>query len=211
MARSPRAHPVVPPPFPGRRRRGTALPVALSALVSVLLAGIAIAALRPHPALAPAATAPLQVGANAPRLDLTDALTGRPYAQAHGHGTATLVAFLSTQPDSADSVSRAQAVALTSLSAQYDSAGLRVVIVDDTPTAASTAALVNTAYDWHLGRVTLLADPGHGLAHRYGVTATPTAFLVDGSGTVLDRWNGQTPTAALSSAVTRALGAGSSS
>src|SRR5581483_1029350 len=202
MARTPRAHPVVPPPSPGRSRRGTALPVALSALVSVLLAGIAVAALRPHPAPAPAAAAPLRAGAHAPRLALTDALTGRPYAQAYGHGTATLVAFLSTQPDTAASVSRGQAVALTSLSAQYDSAGLRVVVVDDTPTAASTAALVNTSYDWHLGRVALLADPGHGVAHRYCVTTTPTAFLLDGSGTVLDRWNGQTPTATLSAAVT---------
>lgn len=211
MARTPRAHPVLPPPSPGRPRRRTALPVALSALLSVLLAGIAVAALRPHPAPAPAATAPLRAGAHAPQLTLTDALTGHAYAQAYGHGTATLVAFLSTQPDTADTVSRGQAVALTSLSAQYDSAGLRVVIVDDTPTTASTAALVNTAYDWHLGQVALLADPDHGLAHRYGVTATPTAFLIDGSGTVLDRWNGQTPTAALSAAVTRALGAGSSS
>jgi hypothetical protein len=152
-------------------------------------------------------TAPA-TGAPAPAPDLTDVRTGRAWARATGRHGASLVSFLATQPDTTDSASRRQAVGLVSMATQFTADGLRVAIVDDTPGSGqpNRNALINTSYDWRLGAVALLDDPGHRLARSYAVTGTPTTVLLDGSGRLVARWDGQTLTATLSSAITRALG-----
>jgi hypothetical protein len=126
-------------------------------------------------------------------------------AQLPVSGELTLVSFLATQPDAAATPSRSQAVELVSLSAQYAAKGLRVEIVDDTATPAAQSVLENTAYDWQLGSLPLLADPGHATAHHYGVTSAPTTLLIGRTGTVLARWNGYVLTAVAAQAITSAL------
>lgn len=150
-------------------------------------------------------TAALAVGAKAPALNLTDAATGNRYALASAPGTLTLVSFLSTQPDTANTPSRSQAVALLSLATQYGARGLHVAIVDDSDTPAGPGALANTAYDWQLGPVALLADPGHGAAGRYGVLSTPSSYLINASGTILARWSGYVLTSTVVAGITASL------
>ena len=157
------------------------------------------AAASAHPA------APLAVGVKAPALNLTDAATGNRYALASAPGTLTLVSFLSTQPDTADTPSRGQAVALLSLATQYGARGLHVAIVDDSNGSPGSGALANTVYDWQLGPVALLADPGHGAADRYGVVSTPTSYLISASGTILARWSGYVLTSTAAASITASL------
>ena len=149
--------------------------------------------------------APLAAGSKAPALDLTDAVTGKRYTLASAPGAVTLVSFLSTRPDTADTPSRSQAVALVSLATQYGARGLRVAIVDDSSAPAGNSALTNTVYDWQLGPVALLADPRHDAADRYGVTAPPTSYLVSASGNVLARWSGYVLTSSAAATITANL------
>jgi hypothetical protein len=120
-------------------------------------------------------------------------------------GSVTLVSFLATQPDGAATPSRSQAVELVSLSSQYAAKGLHVEIVDDTATPAAQTVLENTVYDWQLGSMPLLADPGHAVAHRYGITTAPTTLLIGRTGAVLARWNGYVLTAVAAQAIASAL------
>jgi hypothetical protein len=120
-------------------------------------------------------------------------------------GALTLISFLVTQPDAAATPSRSQAVELVSLSSQYATRGLHVEIVDDTATPAARSVLENTVYDWQLGSLPLLADPGHTIAHRYGIATAPTTLLFGRTGTVLARWNGYVLTAVAAQAINSAL------
>jgi hypothetical protein len=120
-------------------------------------------------------------------------------------GALTLVSFLATQPDAADTPSRSQAVELVSLSSQYAAKGLHVEIVDDTAASAGQSALENTGYDWQLGRLPLLADPGHAIARQYGIATAPTTLLIGRTGAVIARWNGYVLTAVAAQAIASAL------
>jgi len=120
-------------------------------------------------------------------------------------GALTLVSFLVTQPDDAATPSRSQAVELVSLSSQYAAKGLHVEIVDDTATPADQGLLENTGYDWQLGSLPLLADPGHAIARRYGITTAPSTLLFGRTGAVLARWNGYVLTAVAAQAINSAL------
>lgn len=122
-------------------------------------------------------------GSSAPRSVTTADVVGRPAPTGRLH----LLAFLATQPDIADTASRSQAVQVVSLLTQYGARGLTAEIVDET--GADGNALVNTVYDWQLGDVRLAADPNRELAERYAVTTVPAILLVDGSGTVVQRWD----------------------
>lgn len=102
-------------------------------------------------------------------------------------GSLHLVAFLATQPDTADTPSRTQSVALKSLQTQYGGKGLTTEIVDES--GAGQDALVNTYYDWQLGAIRLVADPHGTLARRSGVHALPTVELRDASGALVKRWD----------------------
>jgi hypothetical protein len=170
---------------PRARRRGPVMAVsaALAALVACVLALAVIFWPGPHArAAAPPSVAPVPVS-----------------------GSVTLVSFLITQPDGAATPSRSQAVELVSLFSQYTAKGLRVEIVDDTATPAAQSVLENTVYDWQLGSMPLLADPGHAIAHRYGVTTAPTTLLIGRTGVVLARWNGYVLTAVAAQAIASAL------
>jgi hypothetical protein len=182
-----------------------AFALTIAATVTALAAGSGSSSGESGAATVTRLAAPLAVGSKAPALDLTDAVTGKRYTLASASGAVTLVSFLSTQPDTADSPSRSQAVALVSLATQYGTRGLRVAIVDDSSTPAGISTLQNTGYDWQLGPVSLLADPRHDAADRYGVTASPTSYLVSASGNILARWSGYVLTSTAAATITANL------
>jgi hypothetical protein len=175
------------PARPNARRRRPV--VAVCASIAALACALAFAvAFWPSPHASAAAAPPSAASAPLPV-----------------SGALTLVSFLATQPDGAATPSRSQAVELVSLSSQYAAKGLRVEIVDDTPTPAAQSVLDNTVYDWQLGSLPLIADPGHAIAHRYGITTAPTTLLIGRTGTVLARWNGYVLTAVAAQAINSAL------
>lgn len=136
---------------------------------------------------------------------LFDVIDGKPYPVDSATGGLTLLSFLVTQPDAANTPSRNQAVVLTSLSTQYHGAGLNVAIVDESPGSPGTEALANTAYDWQLGGVAMLEDPGHRAAERYGVTSAPATYLISSTGTVLAHWTGYVLTSTAAASITAHL------
>jgi hypothetical protein len=181
--------PRTPTPSRPRVRRRGPIVAASAGVAAVVACALALAvAFWPSPHASAAAAPPSAASAPVPV-----------------SGAVTLVSFLATQPDGAASPSRSQAVELVSLSSQYATKGLRVEIVDDTATPAAQSVLDNTVYDWQLGSLPLLADPGHAIAHRYGITTAPTTLLIGRTGTVLARWNGYVLTAVVAQAIASAL------
>jgi peroxiredoxin len=73
--------------------------------------------------------------------------------------------------------------------------GLRTVIVDAADAAGrsppSRDALVNFTFDWALGpSIAVVGDADGSLERAYGVTRTPTTFLIDKRGIIRRRWDG---------------------
>lgn len=122
---------------------------------------------------------------------------------------ATLLAFLQTVPDSADTPSRGEAVFVLSMAHQYGPRGLRVAAIDASALADGQPplhdALVNASYDWHLD-IPLLADTGSRVAHAYGIIRLPTVILLAPDGTVAQRWDGFTHPAAVAQGIEQLLG-----
>lgn len=118
-------------------------------------------------------------------------------------GSLHLLVFLTTQPDTAAGLSRSQAVEVGSLINQYGRKGLTAEIVDES--GANRNTLINTYYDWHLGQIRLVADPGRSLAARFGVKTSPATLLIDRSGSVVARWNSYSPTAQAAQAISSRL------
>jgi hypothetical protein len=191
-----------------RRRTLAAISAVLALLVAAVVIGVRV---WPHLTSGPAtggAFAPLPVGAKAPRISLSRAGSAPAPASFPAAGTLTLVSFLATQPDTAATPSRSQAVELVSLADQYGRKGVHVLIVDNTAVPASLSVLENTVYDWQLGDVPLLADPGHVASDRFGVTSAPTTLLIGRTGKVMARWNGYVLTAVVAQALTSAISPG---
>lgn len=190
-------------------RRPAAMAMAVSAAIVVLAGSVLIGiVLWPHAQSAGPRSAPftaLAVGERAPRVELANAGAAGASTALPATGEVTLVSFLATEPDTASTSSRSQAVELVSLFSQYAAKGLHVEIVDDSAAPPALSALENTVYDWQLGQLPLLADPGHSAANRYGITTAPATLLIGRNGKVLARWNGYVLTAVAARAVTSAL------
>ena len=96
-------------------------------------------------------------------------------------------------------MSRAEADAVRSLWMSPRVDGLRIVMVDASPVHGRTPSLERSIARRRLGarRVPVIQDDkGAGLARRYGVTRTPTVFLL-GTGIVRGRWDTFVPVAEL--------------
>jgi hypothetical protein len=112
-------------------------------------------------------------------------------------GHPVLVSFLNTQAQATagDDPSRAEIVFIKSMNTQNRRYGLRTVIVDAADAAGmsppSRDALVNFTFDWALGpSIAVVGDQDGSLERAYGVTKTPTTFLIDQRGIIRRRWDG---------------------
>ncbi len=171
-------------------RRST--PLLLGVLAGIALAGCAggpgrgtwvPAQLVQHPA--PPFTRPLA------------SLKGGEFSLRTQHGHPVLLSFLNTQadPTAANDASRAETVFIKSMNTQNYRYGLRTVIIDAADAAGTSPpsrdALVNFAFDWALGAsIAVVGDENGSLERAYGVTKTPTTFLIDKRGIVRHRWVG---------------------
>lgn len=172
-------------------------PAVAGVVVAVALAGIAlVVGLRGfgrgpemHPALAqhpaPLFTRPVA------------SLKAGTFSLGSQRGHPVLLSFLNTQAEATagNDPSRAEIVFIKSMNTQNGRYGLRTVIVDAADAAGtpppSRDALVNFTFDWALGRsIAVVGDQDGSLERAYGVTKTPTTFLIDKHGTIRRRWDG---------------------
>ena len=128
----------------------------------------------------------------------------------HEHpAQATLLAFVETVPDTADTPSRGEAVFVSSMAHQYGRRGLRVAVIDASALISGRPpqrdALVNASYDWHL-EIPLLVDTDSRVARAFRVTRPPTIILLAPDGSISQRWDGFTRPAVLAQGIEKLLG-----
>jgi hypothetical protein len=124
-------------------------------------------------------------------------LKGGTFSLGSQRGHPVLLSFLNTQAEAtaANDPSRAEVVFIKSMNTQNGRYGLRTVIVDAAWAAGASPpsrdALVNFTFDWALGpSIAVVGDENGSLERAYGVTKTPTTFLIDKRGIIRRRWNG---------------------
>jgi hypothetical protein len=184
-----------------------------AAIVAIVVAGIALVAglrsLGGGPAMLP------------PRAGHPAPLFSRPFASLKAgtfslgsqRGRPVLLSFLNTQAGAtaANDPSRAEIVFLKSMNTQNRRYGLRTVIVDAADAAGTSPpsrdALVNFTFDWALDpSIAVVGDGDGSLERAYGVTKTPTTFLIDNRGIIRRRWDGFALAAQLDFAIRTLVG-----
>lgn len=113
----------------------------------------------------------------------------------------TLLAFVSAAEEDHDS--RGQVAGVLSAHRQFDSAGLRVVVVAANPVEEERAR--NLRYDWNTGSVPVVFDDGRA-RRALGLSATPSLILANPAGRVLWRHEGVAPPGDLGLALRSNLG-----
>jgi peroxiredoxin len=161
----------------------------------LLLAGAMLMALGVSVANATAGKNPVHAGSQA--LDFTlEAARGGSYHLEDLQGQAVLISFLNTQARATDTPdpSRSQIVFLKSMLEQYEVIGLVVLIVDaahlHTGEQPTLDNLINYTYNWRLDTIPVLIDPDGITARLYGISDTPTTFLIGIDGIIQQRWDG---------------------
>ncbi len=155
----------------------------------------------------------LQPGMAAPDFQL-DAVRGGTVHLADYAGCVVLLSFISTQSDTSSSSSsnpsNSQVVFLESMQQQYNSNGLRIIVVDATALLTGQHpdqdTLLNYTYNVDLGAIPLVDDPDGATAQNYGVTSVPTTFLIGQDGQVNQRWNGLASSSQLAFSVQAQIG-----
>ena len=119
------------------------------------------------------------------------------FSLAGERGHPVLLSFLNTQAEATagNDPSRAEIVFIKSMNTQNRRYGLRTVIVDAAHAAGTSPpsrdALVNFTFDWALGpSIAVVGDEDGSLERAYGVTKSPTTFLIDKRGIIRRRWDG---------------------
>jgi peroxiredoxin len=165
------------------------------AVVAVMLAGIALVIGLRNSDRGPV-TAPLRAQHPAPLFTRPLAsLKAGAFSLASERGHPVLLTFLNTQATAGSDPSRAEIVFIKSMNTQNRRYGLRTVIVDAADAAGTSPpgrdALVNFTFDWALGpSIAVVGDEDGSLERAYGVTKSPTTFLIDKRGIIRRRWDG---------------------
>jgi hypothetical protein len=167
------------------------------AVVAVVLAGVALVVGLRGLGRGPAVPVPL-ARHPAPLFSRPVAsLKGGTFSLGGQRGHPVLLSFLNTQAEASagNDPSRAEIVFIKSMNTQNRRYGLRTVIVDAADAAGtsppSRGALVNFTFDWALGpSIAVVGDGDGSLERAYGVTKTPTTFLIDKRGIIRRRWDG---------------------
>lgn len=146
----------------------------------------------------------------APHFNLQDARGGRlGLRRLLRRHQAVLLSFVSAnsllhstlRPSPSDS----QIVVLKSMARQYRARGIAIAIVGardaHSSGMASRRQLLNSSFDWRLGRVPLLCDTAGLAARDYSVVHLPATFLIGRNGEILRRWDGYVAPAPLSFAL----------
>jgi hypothetical protein len=186
------------PGVAGRRHRRvpSAKPGAVAgAVVAGVVAGIALVVGLRNADRAPVMP-PLRAQHPAPLFTRPlSSLKAGAFSLAGQRGHPVLLSFLNTQATAPNDPSRAEIVFIKSMNTQNRRYGLRTVIVDAADAAGTPPpgrdALVNFTFDWALGpSIAVVGDEDGSLERAYGVTKSPTTFLIDKRGVVRRRWDG---------------------
>jgi peroxiredoxin len=164
-------------------------------LIRYFLAGVMLFALGSSAACGAGGASTVQTGTRAPDFTL-EAVRGGSYHLQDLRGKAVLLSFINSQAEASATPepSRSQIVFLKSMMEQYEPKGMVVLIVDAAririgkqPTKDD---LINFTYDWQLDNIPVLIDKEGSTAHLYGVSDTPTTFLIGPDGNIQQRWDG---------------------
>jgi len=155
----------------------------------------------------------LQPGTAAPDFQL-NAVRGGTVHLADYAGCVVLLSFISTRSDTSSSSSSdpssSQVVFLESMQQQYNSKGLRIIIVDATALLTGQHpdqdTLLNYTYNVNLDAIPLADDPDGATAQNYGVTSVPTTFMIGQDGLVNQRWSGLVSSSQLAFSVQAQIG-----
>ncbi len=139
---------------------------------------------------------PLGTGEPAPELS-GRAVRGGEVDLRRLRGHILLLSFLNfrAQTSGSDDTSLSQSTFLRSVETQHARFGLHAIIVDATYVAGagllSRTDVLNWTYNWNIAPpLAVLPDEDGTIARRYGVTETPTTFVIDRHGIVNRRWDG---------------------
>jgi len=122
-------------------------------------------------------------------------------------GSPVLVTFVhasATRPDGRLDPSRSQVVVLRSMAKQHTQLGLRAAVV--IAGQLDPERVVNVGFDWDLEGIHVLHDRCAKTVSAYAVSRFPTSLLIDGSGSILARWDGFASAFELSLVIDRSLG-----
>ena len=159
--------------------------------------------------LDPAPPMRLDVGMTAPRLELR----ARDGSQAATVSPASLITFLDTRIEGDDrgpKPSARQAAGLDRVRHRLEGLQVKMFIIDvggESSPLGSAATAERTLRAWRLDAVPVLVDSaGNDTATRFTVRQTPTTFLIDRAGVVLQRWDGFVPAEKLAAQVPALIG-----
>jgi AhpC/TSA family len=112
-------------------------------------------------------------------------------------GHIVLLSFLNSRAQTSrkGDASLSQSTFLRSMETQHARFGLRTIVIDATEVAGAgrlgRTDVLNWTYNWNIAPpIAVLPDEDGRIARRFGVTKTPTTFLIDGNGTINKRWDG---------------------
>jgi peroxiredoxin len=136
----------------------------------------------------------VQPGSQAPDFTL-EAVRGESYRLRDFQDKAVLLSFINTEAMAMETPerSRSQVVFLKSMLEQYRSKGLVVLLVDTAHLRSGKHSthdnLINFTYDWQLDTIPVFVDPNGMMARLYGISGTPTTFLIGADGVIQQRWD----------------------
>jgi len=157
-------------------------------------------------------TAAVQPGSQAPDFTLEAVREGSYHLQ-DLQGKVVLLSFLNSQAEASATPepSRSQIVFLKSMLEQYGLNEMMVLIVDAarlrTGKQPTKDDLINFTYNWQLDTIPVLVDPKGATTHSYGVSDTPTTFLIGTDGLIQQRWDGSATAPQLAFAIETLVGA----